>query len=82
MLSSRFVRNIGLIFRQKSSISRVGPGLKDFIASSQQGISESGDSQWDEAPYLQDQDVAAKGRKGELNNVPRQGLVSLLVQHF
>jgi hypothetical protein len=41
-----------------------GPGLKDFIASAAHAQEKPDDSQWDAAPYLQDVDVAAKGRNG------------------
>lgn len=70
------LRTVGL-FRRKSTKNgikealRIGPTLKDFLASSQ-AVSETGaaDLQWDKAPYLRNCDVAGKGRKGEFSIRP------------
>ena len=44
-----------------------GPGLKDFLVPPDKMASERIDNQWDKAPYLQDRDVSAAGRKGRLH---------------
>lgn len=40
-----------------------GPGLRDFLPSSASGDGNSRDAEWEEAPYLLKEDVAARGRK-------------------
>lgn len=41
-----------------------GPGLKEFLASTALTKQKADDSQWENVPYLQKEDVAAKGRRG------------------
>ena len=44
---------------------KVGPSLKDFLAPANP-VSSDADAQWDKAPYLQDEDIKANGRKGKI----------------
>lgn len=49
-----------------------GPGLRDFLPSSASGDGNSRDAEWEEAPYLLKEDVAARGRKGTCRTQLRQ----------
>lgn len=72
-MSYRFTAKLCSVVARWRRFCSTGPGLKDFIASAAPAREEWDDSQWDGAPYLQEKDFAARGRKGKITGLPEGG---------